>query len=539
MIWTILQTSLRRLKNNRSELVLTFVVPILFFSIFAVIFGSRGSKSSGTPRIKVALSDQSNSAIAKRAIELLAEQPSLRITDQGTGTEGEHASGDQATGDEATGAASPGSSITVDRAKAEDLVRRGLVSAAVVFSPAPQTSLRPESPSPESSAPTGAPTPASRASDRMPTIEVMSDSFDQVASQVLTAVVQRAVMMAAAEQHKQYFAEQPQGISLASATLPLPPTSAMPSPPSPESQPPAAPSTIKAIPTSHAMATMRSKAAARLLESRTAEPSPASGDDHRDILPPNHFPADAASRLPSHSLGGHVTGGLSFASPVAAVPSFPEPPSVITVDVLGGKKTNPVIAMYAAGIAVMFLLFSATTASGSLLEERENSTLDRLLCSRLSMDQLLLGKWAYLTLIGMLQMTLMFFWGSLVFGIELLRHWEGFVAMTLVTSGAAASFALFLASMCRTRTQLGWVSTIVILTMSALGGSMVPRYLMSETIQRVGLVTFNAWALEGFNKIFWRDLQLKDIELELSVLTLCAFCFIVAARMFAIRWERS
>jgi len=373
----------------------------------------------------------------------------------------------------------------------------------------------------------------------MPTIEVMSDSFDQVASQVLTAVVQRAVMMAAAEQHKQYFAEQPQGISLASATLPLPPTAAMSSPSLPESQRPSTPSTITAIPASHAMATMRSKAAARLLESRTAEPSSASGDDHRDLLPPNHFPADSASRLPSYSTGDHVSGSLSIAAPMASVPSFPEPPSVITVDVLGGKKTNPVIAMYAAGIAVMFLLFSATTASGSLLEERENSTLDRLLCSRLSMDQLLLGKWAYLTLIGMLQMTLMFSWGSLVFGIELLRHWEGFVAMTLVTSGAAASFALFLASMCRTRTQLGWVSTIVILTMSALGGSMVPRYLMSETIQRVGLVTFNAWALEGFNKIFWRDLQLKDIELELSVLTLCAFCFIVAARMFAIRWERS
>lgn len=541
MIWTILQTSLRRLKNNRSELVLTFVVPILFFSIFAVIFGSRGSKSSGTPRIKVALSDQSNSAIAKRAIVLLGEQPSLRITDHDTGTDGERAPAHEATGDLApsTTTVSP---ITVGRAKAEDLVRRGLVSAAVVFSPAPQTTLRSGSLSLDPLAPSGAPNPASRPSDRMPTIEVMSDSFDQVASQVLTAVVQRAVMMAAAEQHRQIFAEQPQGITLASATVPLQSTASIPSPPVPESQPTSTASTsstLSAIPASHAMSTMRSKAAARLLESRTAEPSNASGDDHRDILPPNHFPADSASRLPSGLPMDHVSGGSPIAATMASVPTFPDPPSVITVDVLGGKKTNPVIAMYAAGIAVMFLLFSATTASGSLLEERENSTLDRLLCSRLSMDQLLLGKWAYLTLIGMLQMTLMFTWGSMVFGIELLRHWEGFVAMTLVTSGAAASFALFLASMCRTRTQLGWVSTIVILTMSALGGSMVPRYLMSETIQRVGLVTFNAWALEGFNKIFWRDLQLKDIELELCVLTLCAFCFIVAARMFAIRWERS
>jgi ABC-2 type transport system permease protein len=127
----------------------------------------------------------------------------------------------------------------------------------------------------------------------------------------------------------------------------------------------------------------------------------------------------------------------------------------------------------------------------------------------------------------------------LVFGIDLVNHLEGFIAMTLVTAGASSSFALLLASLCKSRTQLSWVSTIVILSMSALGGSMVPRYLMSESMQRAGMLTFNAWALEGYNKIFWRDLQLPDIELELGVLTLCGFCFIVAARIFAIRWERT
>jgi ABC-2 type transport system permease protein len=136
-------------------------------------------------------------------------------------------------------------------------------------------------------------------------------------------------------------------------------------------------------------------------------------------------------------------------------------------------------------------------------------------------------------------MTLMFTWGAVVFGIELLSHWEGFTALTIVTAGAAASFALFLASLCRTRTQLGWISTIVILTMSALGGSMVPRYLMSENIQRIGMITFNAWALEGYNKVFWRDLGLRDLEWELGVMTLCGLVFILSARLFAVRWERT
>lgn len=416
MVWTILQVSFRRLKNNRSELLLTFLVPILFFSIFALIFGSRGTTGASIPRIKVALADRADSAISRRAIELLREQHSLRITDAHSALM--HA--DSVQKDLAQ---------LVDPSVAEELVRRGSISAAVIFSePASQV-------------------PASQVA--FPEIQLLSDSYDQVSGQVLSALVQKSVMTAFSEEQRK---SVPQG--------------------------------------------------------------PPSG-------------VQAAAFTP---------GEANSMPPVA---SFAEPPSIQCVDVLGGKKTNPVIAMYAAGIAVMFLLFSATTASGSLLEERENSTLDRLLCSRLSMDQLLLGKWSYLTIVGILQMVLMFSWGSLVFGIDLVNHLEGFIAMTLVTAGASSSFALLLASLCKSRTQLSWVSTIVILSMSALGGSMVPRYLMSESMQRAGMLTFNAWALEGYNKIFWRDLQLPDIELELGVLTLCGFCFIVAARIFAIRWERT
>ena len=413
MIWTVIQTSWRRLRNNRSELFLTFIVPMVFFSIFALIFGSRDASSS-TPKIKVAISNEWPSELSNRTVALLQEQRSLRISEGASKSKGQTID-----------------SISVSRLSAEDLVRRGMVSAAVVFTkPNPNTPI-----------------------DGSAEVEILTDSFDQVASQVLTAVVQRAVMTANAE------------INNAKSTSNL--------------------------------------------------------------------------STPTTSTGANGVSRAGYSTVVSQPMNIPQPPTIATVDIIGGKKANPVIAMYAAGIAVMFLLFSATTASGSLLEERENSTLDRLLCSRLNMDQLLLGKWTYLTIIGSLQMTLMFLWGAIVFGIDLQHHVEGFIAMTIVTAGAASSFALMLAALCKSRMQLGWVSTIVILTMSALGGSMVPRYLMSESIQTAGLWTFNAWALDGYNKIFWRELPLKDIGLELTVLASSGFVFIVAARIFAIRWERS
>jgi ABC-2 type transport system permease protein len=215
-----------------------------------------------------------------------------------------------------------------------------------------------------------------------------------------------------------------------------------------------------------------------------------------------------------------------------------EVPKVLIRDVLGENKSNPVIAMYAAGIAVMFSLFSTTTASGSLLEERENSTLERLLCSKLSIDQLLMGKWLYLSVLGFVQVTLMFIWGWLVFGVDLPNHLSGFFLMTLATSTSVASFALMIATCCKSRGQLGWLSTIIILVMSALGGSMVPRYLMSESVQQVGMFTFNAWALEGYNKVFWREQSIQTLTLELGVLVASAFAMLVVARGLISRWER-
>jgi ABC-2 type transport system permease protein len=415
VILTIIQTSWRRLRNNRSELFLTFIVPIVFFSIFAVIFGSRDSSSS-TPKIKIALCNESDSKLASRAVELLSEQGSLRITNVKNKDE---------------------SWALLKREAGADLVRRGMVSAAIAFSPDENTST--------------------------PKIEVLTDSFDQVSSQVLTAVVQRVVYLAQAD--------------LVAAE-----------------------------------ATSRG-AAVRFTDANSTTDS--------SIVAPASFNNPIASKE-----GGAGNNSTKM-------------PEIVSVDLMGGQKTNPVIAMYAAGIAVMFLLFSATTASGSLLEELENSTLDRLLSSRLTMDQLLLGKWSYLTMIGITQMILMFSWGALVFKIDLARHWIGFTAMAAVTAGASSSFALLLASLCKSRTQLGWVSTIVILSMSALGGSMVPRYLMSETIQKAGLWTFNAWALEGFNKVFWRELSIDNIGTELAVLTASGAVFIVLARVFAIRWERA
>ncbi len=206
-------------------------------------------------------------------------------------------------------------------------------------------------------------------------------------------------------------------------------------------------------------------------------------------------------------------------------------------DVLGETKKNPTSALLAAGLGVMFLLFSAAGAGGALIEEVETGTLDRILSTRVSMTGLLLGKLLYLAAVAATQLAVMFVWGELFFGLELHRHLPGFLIMTVATALAASSFGLLLAAASRSRMQLVALSNLLILVMSALGGSMVPRYLLSETVQKLGLVTLNAWAIDGFMKVFWRDEPLLHLWPQVAVLLAASLLLFAAARRLARRWD--
>ena len=205
--------------------------------------------------------------------------------------------------------------------------------------------------------------------------------------------------------------------------------------------------------------------------------------------------------------------------------------------VLGEKRESPMVAFYAAGIAVMFIMFSAAGAGGALIEETESGTLERVLTSGLGMTGLLLGKWLYLTTLACAQVCVMFVWGMLVFKLPLTSHLPGFAIMTVCTAAAAAAFGLVLASLSRTRQQLSGLANLVVLSLNALGGSMFPRFLMSETLQRASLVGFNAWALDGYLKVFWREAPLAALAPQIGALLGFTALFLFLARRLARRWE--
>jgi ABC-2 type transport system permease protein len=265
---------------------------------------------------------------------------------------------------------------------------------------------------------------------------------------------------------------------------------------------------------------------------------------------------DAANPVAQNVVVGLVQAAAMSVARDRFIPQFPGVPrptgglvSVQATDVRAGEaasQARSMIAYYAAGISVMFLLFSMSAGGGALLDEQESGTLERVLSSNASMTQLLAGKWLFLFINGTAQVTVMFLWAVVAFHLSLFTatRFTGFAAMTLATAAAASAFGLVLATACRTREQLSGISTILILIMSALGGSMIPRFIMPKFMEKTALFTFNGWALDGFLKVFWYDAPgasvgqgLAALMPQLLFLVAVMLVFLAVARTLARRWE--
>ncbi len=427
MIFSIIRTAWIALRRDRGALALSFILPIGFFSIFAVIFG--GNRDT-TPKIKVVLVDEDHSTPSQRLVQGLEREESLSIRTKPAAKHGVEKA-------EYTSAA------------AEEEVKSGRVPVAIIIP-------RGFGENPISFGP---------ADPNRPTIHLLKDSSDMVAWQMVAGLLQKVAM------------------------------TAMPD----------------------VMADLGSKYIDEFAGGFTAEQRKRIDDTLQNL------------RQRESAGGANTVSNTGVGMPIA----------VSTRDVVGENKNNPMVSFYAAAIGVMFLLFTASNAGGSLLDEAESGTLDRVLSTRVTMGTLMAGKLFFCMMLAFSQLLLMFLWAWLVFKVDFLSHIPGFVIMGLCTAFAVAAFGMLLASVCRTRAQLGPTSTLVILLMSSVGGSMFPRYFMSATMQKAGLLTINAWAIDGFTKVFWRDEPISHLWPQVAVLLGVGAVLWAIARRLARRWEYS
>ena len=417
VIGPLLRIGYLNVRRDRVVLAMVFLLPIMFFSIFATVFGNQRDTTS---RVRVGVADEDQSDYSKKLVTALAAEGGLRVQ---------------------THEKEDGTGALLDRAKAEALVKNGTMPVAIVLPKGFGSGGRFFS-----------------RDDSAPKVQLLADVSDPIAPQMVQGLLQKVSFTAAPD--------------------------------------------------------MLANEGVGMLERYGGPLTPAqkqSMTEWQNLLANPKTVSETAS-----SLGPAI--------------------EVVNVMQLGYGNVS-IVSFYAAGIGVMFLLFSCSGAGGALLDEEESGTLGRLVGSRAGMSGVLAGKWLFIMMLGIVQLTVMFTWGMIAFHLPLTSHLPGFAVMSVVTAAAAAAFGLVLATISRSRAQLSGISTIVILAMSAVGGSMFPRFLMTDTMQKMGLVTFNAWALDGYIKVFWRDARVLELWPQVLVLVGLTAVFLFAARMFARRWE--
>jgi ABC-2 type transport system permease protein len=181
------------------------------------------------------------------------------------------------------------------------------------------------------------------------------------------------------------------------------------------------------------------------------------------------------------------------------------------------------------GYAVMFVLFGTTFAAGSLLTEKEEGTIKRLISMPISKGVILGGKTISNFLQAFMQTVVLFTVGHLVFQMWLGKSVLTLLILIVVTCFAATGLGMLLASFCETRLQVSGKGLLVVLSMSALGGSWWPLYITPEWMQKLAHVTLTAWAMDGFNGLLIYGETLSGIIVPLFVLTGMGILFLAIA----------
>jgi hypothetical protein len=75
-VLTLIGIAWTNLKRDRVAQAMTFLLPIIFFSIFATVFGNQGNRQ--TMRIRLAVVDEDQSDLSRRMIEGMRKETGLR-----------------------------------------------------------------------------------------------------------------------------------------------------------------------------------------------------------------------------------------------------------------------------------------------------------------------------------------------------------------------------------------------------------------------------------------------------------------------------
>ncbi|MGE5641922.1 MAG: ABC transporter permease, partial [Byssovorax cruenta] len=190
-----------------------------------------------------------------------------------------------------------------------------------------------------------------------------------------------------------------------------------------------------------------------------------------------------------------------------------------------------VLAYMAPGMALLFLMYTVSYGGRSILAERSQGTLPRLLVSPTSTAQVLGGKVLGIFFTGIAQVGILILASSIFFGVR----WgdtAGLTALILATVFGATGWGLLITAIARTPAQVANTGTALMLIFGILGGSFINLEQMPPFVQSISKITPNAWGLDGFTTLALGGTLPSLMEPITALFMMGALLFTVAVVLF-------
>jgi ABC-2 type transport system permease protein len=204
-----------------------------------------------------------------------------------------------------------------------------------------------------------------------------------------------------------------------------------------------------------------------------------------------------------------------------------QPPDVSYNEVLSFKESFPsyrkkevipnTVQHNVPAWTIFAMFFIVIPMTQSLIKEREEGSLFRLLTMPVSYMKLLMAKVGVYIVVCMLQTLFMLLAGVVLlplFGLPRLELGNDLLALTimsLVVAMASVGYGLMIGTIARTHQQASAFGSISIIILAAMGGLWVPIYLMPDFMRTVSQFSPMNWAISGYYNIFLRGGSLVHI----------------------------
>ena len=196
--------------------------------------------------------------------------------------------------------------------------------------------------------------------------------------------------------------------------------------------------------------------------------------------------------------------------------------SIVTLEQVAPAEMNITIhpdtyQQNVPGYTVLGVFFIVGTMASSILEEKREGTFRRLLVAPLPKPILLAGKILPYYLVNLIQIAIMFGASHLLFGMAF-GNPVALAAISMALAAAATGLGIMIAALSRTDAQGSGLTALLTLTLSALGGCLMPTFIMPSFLQTLSQFTPHAWAMKGFQDVLIRGYGLAGILPEAGIL---------------------